>query len=792
MNQKNPQKNKKSLNNQKEDSSTSNQKKITYRKSKVPKHEETSSGSDEEIINEKKHKLLTMDMFLNEYMVNIITKTSDYTFICKYCARNDGSEGEENEENGIEMFGENLFNHLKTKRHHNNTPDDELDELEELLKKIDEFRSSKGQGKKKKVLQNPDEKSFLEFIALTVSLRLSYSQISKLGSFLKDFAQSGRLNFFKNHFFDEEVISKVVKDCFRPVLVNKIYDDISKTPFSLSLDTSTVCTESICALRVRYLKEKIDNQKKVPVKYIENKLLGIKTMGESSDSQALLAIVEGKVLKNDDISQNFVGITHDNASCFTGSNTGLIVLLRDKLKKEFYDLPDPCHGLNLALQHALETLPDQVMDFVNDIHTYFSYPQRKVKFKNLQQENNQQGKLLLKYGHTRWLSLAQCLQRLIDLWGPLINYMNQSPPNKQKQKEANKIKSFKSSLENESFYLKILFLEHVIKKISNVNQQLQSQTLDISKLKIRFKTCFNSILEIVCVPEKFETPFLELITKDWEDTEVQKEYFMKGKDFIQLISELINPKFSKLFMESQQIQENFIQIFQDFIAILLNLFTQYFNFADEVIEAADFLELDSSYHILKSKISKFNSIFKLFSEEELKQSFDELLVLRDEGTNKYRDNTSKSSLSLWNNINETQAFPLLVKIANLALTLPTSSSDVEQIFSIMKLFKSDQRNSLAEASLEGLLLVHQEFKNNGKIEITNDLVELYKLVKKEINQRKEKKRKNEQISPEDIQPNQEILLSEENQNSNENVFGAHALKKQKSQVKDNENICLEK
>ena len=129
MNQKNPQKNKKSLNNQKEDSSTSNQKKITYRKSKVPKHEETSSGSDEEIINEKKHKLLTMDMFLNEYMVNIITKTSDYTFICKYCARNDGSEGEENEENGIEMFGENLFNHLKTKRHHNNTPDDELDEL---------------------------------------------------------------------------------------------------------------------------------------------------------------------------------------------------------------------------------------------------------------------------------------------------------------------------------------------------------------------------------------------------------------------------------------------------------------------------------------------------------------------------------------------------------------------------------------------------------------------------------------------------------------------------------------
>ena len=85
-------------------------------------------------------------------------------------------------------------------------------------------------------------------------------------------------------------------------------------------------------------------------------------MGESSDAsdaKTLLALVENKVLLNDTIRMNFIGITHDNASSFIGSENGLITLLRDKLGKYFYDLPDSRHSINLAVQHSLETLPDE-------------------------------------------------------------------------------------------------------------------------------------------------------------------------------------------------------------------------------------------------------------------------------------------------------------------------------------------------------------------------------------------------------------------------------------------------
>jgi len=122
------------------------------------------------------------------------------------------------------------------------------------------------------------------------------------------------------------MISRVVKDCFRPILIDKLYQDLSQNPFSLSLDTTTVCAESICALRVRYLKDKVDALKKFPIKHIENKLLGVKTMGESSEASAFFTLIEEKVSVNEELKKNFYGITHDNASCFTGGNNGLITL----------------------------------------------------------------------------------------------------------------------------------------------------------------------------------------------------------------------------------------------------------------------------------------------------------------------------------------------------------------------------------------------------------------------------------------------------------------------------------
>ena len=90
------------------------------------------------------------------------------------------------------------------------------------------------------------------------------------------------------------------------------------------------------------------------------------------------------------------------------------------------------------------------------------------------------------------------------------------PKKESPKKEAKKIKYFKSQLSCEIFYLKIVFLEHFLSKINGFNEQLQNQTIEISKMKSKLKSCFNSVLEIVCKPMKFEASFPDLVLKDWE------------------------------------------------------------------------------------------------------------------------------------------------------------------------------------------------------------------------------------------------------------------------------------
>ena len=112
-------------------------------------------------------------------------------------------------------------------------------------------------------------------------------------------------------------------------------------------------------------------------------------------------------------------MAHDNGSSLIGENIGLISLLK-KDNIEFFDLKDPCHGLNLVLKHSLSSLPPEMMQFVHSIASHFASPQRKALLRKIQEENGEKVLYPKKLALTRWLSLGGCLDRMIDIWGSLI------------------------------------------------------------------------------------------------------------------------------------------------------------------------------------------------------------------------------------------------------------------------------------------------------------------------------------------------------------------------------------
>ena len=89
---------------------------------------------------------------------------------------------------------------------------------------------------------------------------------------------------------------------------------------------------------------------------------------------------------------------------------------------------------------------------------------------------------------------------------------------------------------------------------------------------------------------------------------------------------------------------------------------------------------------------------------------------------------------MWKKIEE-NCYKYLPMLARIAHILPTSSADVEQTFSNVKLFKNLLRNRLSESSLESLILVDEELRIKKKLTVSEDMLQSFDLVMEKQNKR---------------------------------------------------------
>ena len=394
-------------------------------------------SSNNESSTSKKHNLFKQSLYLgSDYMKTFIKKHTKDSFKCLKC------KDDILKKTGREfMWCENLYSHITSESHKDNTPQNEQNKLKGLIEKINKKYSNKKIAGNLQEDDNDDENvqdrntiKYLQFIAFTVSQRLSFSQISQIGKFIQNLAKEDQLDFFLTHYFDEEVISKTISQCFRPALKENILDNLMNSRYSLSLDTATMVGQSLCLIRARYLQENYEENK--VSEDLVDRIVGITTLKESSTGEVMHNILKDKVfVENDIIKRNLIGLTHDNISSLAGEGIGLVGLIRKESENYVFDLADPCHCISLALKHSLQELPDRVMEFVEGIHTFFAYPQRKAKLNRIQEELSRPKLHLKKYVSTRWLSLGQSLQRLLHIWDSLTEYMvrkNQETQDKEK------------------------------------------------------------------------------------------------------------------------------------------------------------------------------------------------------------------------------------------------------------------------------------------------------------------------------------------------------------------------
>lgn len=273
-----------------------------------------------------------------------------------------------------------------------------------------------------------------------MSLNLSYSQIEKIGKFLQKIIKETGLTFLKKSNFDQRFISKISQEFFGKIMNEELINKLSEKPYSLILDNSTFCGQNLCALKVRYLDQEWDEELKSQITIIQNKIISITKLKESSSGKVLKDIIEKRLFKHPNVKKNLLGFVHDNGSNIVGENIGTVTLLK-KSGLQFYDLCDPCHDLNLVLKHSMKNLPSRFMDFVHDISNHFSSPQRKEVLQRIQKEKRLRILFPKQLVETRWLSVGQFLSRIIEIWESLIFYYElkatQKVPKKKKKQKKN-------------------------------------------------------------------------------------------------------------------------------------------------------------------------------------------------------------------------------------------------------------------------------------------------------------------------------------------------------------------
>ena len=469
-------------------------------------------------------------------------------------------------------------------------------------------------------------------------------------------------------------------------------------------------------------------------------------------------IIKEKVFFEDDqrIKGNLIGVTTDRASTLIGEENGLTTILKKNINKKIFTLPDPCHSLSLIIKHSLKVLPSNVRSFISNIHNYFTSPQRRERLKAVQKENNFKILMPLNYVKIRWLSLGNSLSRLIEIWPSLQIYMNtysgekgvrcsqtiNSIPEEDIEISQINYKDTASLLNDESFYLKIAFLSIIISRINHYNIIFQSQGLDIAQLKTQIYECFATILELIMIPSKLD---LQNLTKffsiNWLNEENHEIWFLKTESLIKKL-QMETKELCKLKNLTFAQQEAFTKTFQTFISKILDLMIYYLPLEGSVINSFDFMHAISDFSELSAKALDFNSYFGIIDNSEIPDLKKEIIKLTSSRRSKYEQGTS-DILHVWDRIEQDNSenfkFKLLPKLVSAAQALPTSSSDVEQTFSGVKLIKTLLRNRLSADKVEAILMILKAYGGKKKIEISEKLVSLFRKVEEKFYEKKKSK-----------------------------------------------------
>ncbi|KAG5890191.1 hypothetical protein JTB14_010654 [Gonioctena quinquepunctata] len=472
--------------------------------------------------------------------------------------------------------------------------------------------------------------------------------------------------------------------------------------FSLIMDETTdVGTIRQCAFTIIFY----DITNKVKTRFLD--------MAEvaQGDAVSLHNCLKGILKKHQIPLDNLVGFSSDTTNVMVGEKNSIFSHLKSE-KPEIVCIKCSCHMIHLAASAACLQLPRSVEDVLRNIGAHFSKSySRQEKFREFQNFFDTGIHKIVMPSITRWLSLEQCVKRVLEQYEPLCAYfrlINFEDHSKTTEMIIN-------TLENKYTLIYFQFMAYILEILNDFNKMFRSESSLLHKLKPEIMRmlkmlCCNFINREVILQEQknilninhtnphnflpleniylgvaaFET--IQVLKSENKCDKTEIDVFLKSclKFYIELISEI-----KKRFM-----------------------------FTDPIF---DFISI-----VDPRECSKINSLLPVIKRFGFLKDFIDIQKLDNEWRGCYLIDSDNLGLSpnysveeYWSkvfalkNAADQPLYPNLRIVISLLLVLPFSNVSVERIFSKLKNVKTSHINSLKTDTVAAIITSSEAIAEQG-------------------------------------------------------------------------------
>ena len=282
---------------------------------------------------------------------------------------------------------------------------------------------------------------------------------------------------------------------------NEIVQCIKDKPYSISSDGSNDQSDKFYPLVITFVNDSGEIKHGLDVPTVEE---------STCTGQNIFNVISSSLSKYGLNLSKCLAFGADNANVMSGTKSGVIGFIR-KDNPHVHFSGCPCHLIHLAAKYASDQLSTPVASRLIDIFYYLKHSaKRQNELSLLKERYGIKDLKVLKYCPTRWLSMRQCISRLLELWSPLRDFFENEQPKAGKETSSDKTtpESFErcvSFLKSHTAKATCLFLCHALDSFDKYNMALQYDKPEIHKVRDILHALLREVLVKFIKPAAFKS-----------------------------------------------------------------------------------------------------------------------------------------------------------------------------------------------------------------------------------------------------------------------------------------------